>query len=758
MEYPYTTDVKPPEILVADDNPASLQLLTNILVGKGYRVRPAPDGRMALRSISARLPDLILLDINMPEIDGYEVCRRIKADHVSRNIPVIFISALTDATQKVEGFQAGGVDYITKPFDNDEVLARVNTHLTIHHMQRQMVEQNVKLEQEVKERKHAESLLQKAQSDLETRVADRTRELRQINRQLASEIDERRRSEQENLRQTRELALLNQVIAASVSETKPEAILNIVCKELSEAFKAPQSMAALLDKESVRMTFVAEYINDGKCTRSVINHAIVLDEHSDFLKMLGQKEVVWVEDIQHDRRLNTIADLLIGRRTCSVLIAPIINQHEAVGWLFIETFEPRSFSLSQIRLCRSVADQVSSVLTRIWLDEERRKLEDQYNQAQKMEALGKLTGGVAHDFNNILTVIMGVTDLMGLQQSQTSPLLPKLNQIHEAASRAADLVRQLLAFSRQQVLQPTVLNLNEVVENFEKMMRLGVGEEIEMATVLDPNLGHVKADSGQIEQVLMNLVVNARDAMPGGGKLTIETANKYLDDTYVRKHMGITPGNYIMVAISDTGVGMDAHTRKHIFEPFFTTKPKGEGTGLGLATVHGIINQSGGHIWVYSEPGMGTCFKIYLQQIEEAVEAQASARIPDKTAGGSETILVVEDDDIVRTLVTETLTSFGYTILQADCAYAADEILSLHDGDIEMLLTDVVLPGGESGSQMAERLLNKLPDLKVLFMSGYTDNAIVHHGVLDADVAFIQKPFMPADLARKVRQIMDNPA
>ena len=375
-----------------------------------------------------------------------------------------------------------------------------------------------------------------------------------------------------------------------------------------------------------------------------------------------------------------------------------------------------------------------------------------------MEAIGKLTGGVAHDFNNILTVIMGVTDLMRLQQAKSSPLLPQLNQVHEAASRAADLVRQLLAFSRQQVLQPTTLHLNLVVGNFEKMLRRVIGEDIEMVTQFENELALVKADPGQIEQVLMNLAVNARDAMLNGGKLMIETSNFSVDEAYAKRHMGIMPGDYVMLAITDTGTGIDPKIQKHIFEPFFTTKAKGEGTGLGLSTVYGIVNQSGGHIWVYSEPGKGTSFKIYLPQIHELAEETSSTQPSDEVDGGSETILVVEDDDVVRDLVTETLASFGYRVLAADCADDADRIIASHNGDIAMLLTDVVIPGGESGAQMAKRLNARMPQLKVLYMSGYTDDAIVHHGVLDADVAFIQKPFMPLDLARMVRLTLDDVA
>ncbi len=746
----------PAEILVADDNASSLELLSTILQRHSYRVRPAPNGQMALRSIAAKLPDLILLDIKMPDVDGYEVCRRIKADHRSREIPVIFISALSDAPQKVKGFRAGGVDFITKPFDSEEVLARVQTHLAMHTLQRRLGAQNAKLEQEIKVRKLVESMLQRVQSELEERVADRTRELQESNEQLAAEIEERRRSEQENLQRARELALLNQVIAASVSESRPEAVLKIACQELAQAFKMPRAMAALLDRAKRRITVRAEYAGDLPPLASVIDHTFAFEHHPAFVELLMQNDVAVVADVPADERFVTLAGFFQPRRTQALLITPIIMQAEPVGWIIIEDNDTHPFFKDQIRLAQSVADHVSNVLARIWSHAERRKLEDQYIQAQKMEAIGKLTGGVAHDFNNILTVIMGVSELILHQQAPDDPFRPKLNQIHEAAGRAAALVRQLLAFSRQQVLQPTTLNLNRVVSNIEKMLRRVIGEDIEMLTHFAPDLKTVRADPGQIEQVLMNLAVNARDAMPQGGKLIIETANQIVDGQFIQRHMGLTPGNYVMLAVTDTGIGMDAETRKHIFEPFYTTKPKGAGTGLGLSTVHGIVKQSGGHIWVYSEPETGTGFKIYLPQADSALDEPVEDRPSQKTVGGSEAILVVEDEAIVRDLVTDTLSRFGYTVLSANCADAADRIIAGHQADIKLLLTDVIIPGGESGAQMAARLNDKWPELKVLFMSGYTDEAIVHHGVLDEGVAFIQKPFRPVDLAQKVRQILDD--
>ncbi|HUU12871.1 MAG TPA: ATP-binding protein, partial [Terriglobia bacterium] len=332
-----------------------------------------------------------------------------------------------------------------------------------------------------------------------------------------------------------------------------------------------------------------------------------------------------------------------------------------------------------------------------------------------------------------------------------------VNEVLNAGDRAASLTRQLLAFSRRQVLQPQVLDLNAVVTNVDKMLRRLIGEDIELATHLGPDLGRVKADPGQIEQVIMNLAVNARDAMPQGGKLIIETANVELDEAYVRDHVAVTPGPYVMLAMSDTGIGMDKETQAYIFEPFFTTKEKGKGTGLGLATVYGIVKQSGGHIWLYSEPDQGTTFKIYLPTVPQAVSKAVEAA-PERRSlrRGSETILLVEDEEGVRDLARRILELKGYKVITASNPTVAAQVFERHEGPIHLLLTDVVMPT-MSGRQLAEHLALICPGLKVLYMSGYTDNAIVPHGILEGGTAFLQKPFTPDSLTHKVREVLDAP-
>jgi len=382
-----------------------------------------------------------------------------------------------------------------------------------------------------------------------------------------------------------------------------------------------------------------------------------------------------------------------------------------------------------------------------------RKLEEQLRQTQKMEAIGTLSGGIAHDFNNLLTVIKGYTGLV-LNATADAGMRALIARIDQAADRAAALTSQLLAYSRRQVLQPRVFNLNTLVLNLDKLLQPLIGEDITLKSVIEPNLGSIKADPGQIEQVIMNLVVNARDAMPKGGGLTLETANVNLDGDYARTHEGVRPGSYVMLAVSDTGSGMDASTRSHIFEPFFTTKGVGRGTGLGLSMAYGIVKQSGGSIEVYSEPSHGTTFKIYLPRVEQPVEA-LPGKSPDELIRGTETILLVEDDHQVRELARRILSSCGYTVLAAESAAAVIRHCESHTGPIHVLLTDVVMPG-MGGREIAEQVKPRRPGIKVLYMSGYTTNAIVHHGVLDPGTHFLQKPFTPASLAAKVREVLNH--
>jgi len=417
------------------------------------------------------------------------------------------------------------------------------------------------------------------------------------------------------------------------------------------------------------------------------------------------------------------------------------------------TGDTRWFQTIKVPL-RSPAEGTATLLGVATEITERKRLEEQLLQSQKMEAVGQLAGGVAHDFNNILTAIVGYTDLLAAELASNVRQLEDLEEIRKAARRAAALTRQLLAFSRKQVLEPRIIDVNSVVLNLDKMLRSLISENIELKTDLADNLGAARADPNQIEQVIMNLAINARDAMPDGGTVTIETGNVTLDDAYAAQHVSVIPGEYVMLAVSDTGCGMDEKTQSRIFEPFFTTKPAGRGTGLGLSTVYGIVKQTGGNIWLYSEPGKGTTFKIYLPAIAalpEDIGKVAPAEAPRRGAG---TVLVVEDDEQLRRLTHRALDAQGYTVLVADRGATALDIARRHKGEIDLLLTDVIMPD-TNGRKLAETIQAARPGMRVLYMSGYPDGAIASHGMLEPGVAYLAKPFTTDAITRRVREVLE---
>jgi signal transduction histidine kinase/ActR/RegA family two-component response regulator len=384
---------------------------------------------------------------------------------------------------------------------------------------------------------------------------------------------------------------------------------------------------------------------------------------------------------------------------------------------------------------------------------ERKRLESQFLQAQKMEGIGRLAGGVAHDFNNLLTAILGYIEMANKKLGPDSAASEYFHSIRHAAERSAALTRQLLAFARRQITEPRLVDLNQLIHQMHELLRRVIGEDIELRAVTRSGLGAVKLDPAQFEQVLMNLVINARDAMPDGGILSIETSNVELDEHYARQHQAVLPGAYVMLAVSDTGIGMNEDVSSHLFEPFFTTKPPGKGTGLGLATCYGIIKQNGGHIWVYSEYGRGSTFKIFLPRAAGAAETEVLIEPTDAEVNGHETILVVEDEPLVRAITVETLETLGYRVLQASNGEEALTVARAFEEPIDVLVTDVVMPA-MGGVALTQHMHRERPNLKVLYVSGYTDDAIVHHGVVEPGVQFLQKPFPLATLARRIRELL----
>jgi two-component system cell cycle sensor histidine kinase/response regulator CckA len=656
-------------ILVVDDTPANLDLLTRMLRKQGYTVHAACEGPLALRFLRSTLPDLVLLDIMMPGMDGYEVCGRLQADARTANIPVIFISSADHVIDKVRAFACGAVDYVVKPFQPEEVLARIGTHLSLRDLR----------------------------LDLEARVHERTAELVDTNVRLHREIAERSRAEDAALRSAAEIShLYNHAPCGYHSLDEQGTVVRVNDTELAWLGRTRQEVLG-------KMKMV---------------ELIAPEDRERFQAHLA--EVMGGTDVR-DLEYN-----LIRKDGSSLPVLLNANALKDAAGRFLMT---------------------SATVTNIAA---RKSLEQQLRQSQKMEAIGRLAGGVAHDFNNLLTVILGYSKLALSRLSPSDILYEQMEEIRKAGQRASALTTQLLAFSRRQILRPQVLDLNAVVGEMERMLRRLIGEQIDLLTVLDPGLGSVRADPGQIEQVIMNLAVNARDAMADGGKLTIETLNVEVGQAG-GDHFSVPPGCYAVLAISDTGEGIDDSIKAHIFEPFFTTKGTGKGTGLGLSTVHGIVHQSGGHVAVHSQKGCGTSFRIYLPRVEGKTPTVETRLPKPRETHGQETVLLVEDEESVRTLAADVLRGAGYAVLEAPNPDRALSVCDAHPGLIDLLVTDVVMPQ-MNGPDLASKVLERWPRVRVLYISGYSET---ERGVLAA-AAFLPKPFSPDDLRDKVRQVLDS--
>ena len=524
-------------------------------------------------------------------------------------------------------------------------------------------------------------------------------------------------------------------------------VLTFVSQQLASAIDHKRHEEALRQSESRYRSLVQSAVYgiyrssvDGRFldVNPALIHMLGYDSADEVVKLDPQREV-FVDPEEHERLLQEF-----HRTGC-------LDSAE-VRW------KRKDGSVITVRLSGRAAtelDEADQALEIIAEDiTERRALEDQFRQAQKMEAVGRLAGGVAHDFNNLLMVVSGYTEVLMEALDENHPLLVKVQAIQQAADRATTLTRQLLAFSRKQLLELKVVDVNSIVADMERLLRPLIGENIDLTTRLTPNVGHTRADAGQLEQVIMNLVVNAKDAMPDGGRILIQTSEAD-PDTARREHSLIEPGAYILLSVSDTGAGMDRETQSRIFEPFFTTKEKGKGTGLGLSTVYGIVKQGGGYIFAQSEPGCGTTFRIYLPRVADPADSPRVDKHSQAAAGGSETVLLVEDEESVRELVRETLKTRGYTVIEASDGIAGMRVSEEYQGNIEILITDVVMPG-MSGRELAKRVAAARPNIRVLYLSGYTEDAIIHEGALEPGTGFLQKPFTLQVLARKVREVLQG--
>jgi two-component system, cell cycle sensor histidine kinase and response regulator CckA len=545
-------------------------------------------------------------------------------------------------------------------------------------------------------------------------------------------------------------ALVVQSYSKTVRFTeRDKEILTFVSRQLASAIEHKRNEQALRRSEARHRSLVQTAVHG--IYRSSYEGRF-LDVNPALIGMLGYNSAAEVLALDPER------DVFADPREHSHLIEEFRRTGRMDG--FEVRWKRKDGGIITVRISGravSSADEPADVLEAIAEDiTERRVLEDQFRQAQKMEAVGRLAGGIAHDFNNLLMVISGYTEVVLSQLEPSHPLHAKAQAIQQASDRATTLTRQLLAFSRKQLLELKVIDVNAIVEDMERLLRPLIGENVELTTRLVNGVGCTRADAGQLEQVIMNLVVNAKDAMPNGGKIVIRTDNVNLDESYRREHTFIKPGPYIMISVRDTGHGMDRDTQARIFEPFFTTKEKGKGTGLGLSTVYGIVKQTGGYVFVQSEVGRGTAFTIYLPRVDEPLEAHGTAPASSAAAGGSETVLLVEDEESVRQLVRETLESRGYRVLEAENGQAGLAVAERHKDKIDLIITDVVMPG-MSGHELAQQLLKLRPEIKVLYLSGYTEDVFAGETIAE-NQAFLQKPFTLQSLSRKVREVLGQPA
>jgi len=664
------------KVLIVDDEPQNRRLLEVMLQPEGYQLLNAANGVDALALVKQHAPDLILLDLMMPGMDGYEVAAQVKHEPSTASIPIILITALDDRDSRMRGLTTGAEDFLSKPVDRAELCTRVRNLLRLKAYGDHFDRYSETLEREVLART--------------AELVDRTTALEQQTVKLRENEERTEYAHAAAGMGVWELDLVTQTfrwsgtmaavmgVAASTDPTTTEGFLALVHKD--DRRMVADSLAALAEKGT-------EY-------------------NIEFRVPLRDANTHWVA----------------GR-------ARLVRDEQG----------------NPIRLT-GIGTDISA----------RKSLEAQLRQAQKMEAVGQLAGGVAHDFNNLLTAILGYSNLVLETLEPGDERRSELEEVIKAGNRATALTTQLLAFSRTQVLQPTAVDLNALITGMRDMLSRLIGEQIEFVPLLAADAHPVRADAGQVEQILMNLVINARDAMPSGGRLSVETSNEDLDHDFVTD-TAIVPGHYVMLAVSDNGKGMTDATKQRLFEPFFTTKGLGKGTGLGLATVYGIVKQSAGYIWVYSEIGRGATFKVYLPRATADTMPQKAPAAVEAIPRGSETVLVVEDEESVRNLTRRILEKAGYRVFDAANPERAEALFRIQPEVFDLLLTDVIMPGA-SGPALFEKLARKQPRLKALYVSGYTDDSIVRQGQLDPGVQFLQKPFTAHGLNERVREILDSAA
>jgi two-component system, cell cycle sensor histidine kinase and response regulator CckA len=750
-----------PRVLVVDDDASHRLVARYALERDGHTVAEAADGREALTLCAQRMPDVVLLDAVMPVLDGFDACTRLRRLPGGDLVAVLIITALTDAQAVDRAFAAGATDFITKPIHWGVLRRRV------HHLVQSARTQARLDDAEARTRALVDS------SPDAILTCDEQGYVLTCN-PAAARIFGRRAAELIGLPLEKlfvrfgESNVLRNTMEREITGSRPD----------GSTFPAQVSVSAFTGHERRYFSVVVSDATE----RKRAEESLVRAEAN--YRSIFENSIEGIFQTAPDGRMlsaNPMLARIFGFPSPEALLANLINFE---NHFYVEPGRRAEF-VRYLRAHGSVTHFESQVRRSdgqlVWISEnaraiqdaagnlvryegaveditERKRLEEQLRHAQKMEATGRLAGGIAHDFNNLLTAILGYTHIVHTGLPDGDPGRAPLDEIRKAAERAASLTRQLLAFSRRQVMQPKILDLNTVVGDFQSFLLRLIGEDIKLITIPGKDLGRVRADRGQVEQVLMNLAINSRDAMPEGGALTIETANVDVAATDAQSVPCLRPGPYVTLAVSDTGGGMDRETQARVFEPFFTTKEIGKGTGLGLATVYGIVKQSDGGITLRSEPGRGTTFTIYFPRVAEApVAAEAPAGRPPDATAGRERVLVVEDEASVRALVCAVLRHKGYTVWEASNGPEALALLGQKPEGVDLLVTDMVMPH-MSGRQLADRLTGRFPNLRVLYISGYVQSEADQPSFLSGRRAFLQKPFQPDELAAMVRAVLDSPA
>ncbi|HEV8608972.1 MAG TPA: PAS domain S-box protein [Thermoanaerobaculia bacterium] len=795
------------KVLVVDDNPTNRKLLRLMLEAEGHRAIEAADGLEALERLESDTVDAVISDVVMPKMDGHRFCYEVRRNEELRGIPIVIYSAtFTSPADEGLATKVGADRYVRRPAAAAAILEALEDAVrTRKPFRRAPAIEELDILKEHSDRLVLE--LEKKNAELESA------------KDLLSEANQALQESEKRYRDLVELApigvfqttpddrflAVNSAFASMLGHDSPADLMQL---PPSETFAEPSDRAGVTERfdRSGRLSGLEVRLkqrdgtpiwvrSDGRAVRDTAgrveryeifatdireqrrsSEALVASEARYRALMEHAHDAIFVNNENGIvQEVNRAAELLVGATRGELIgrtfleTLPIEDREQVLG-TFRKTLEHgRTLELLQVRIQRRDGTIVPAEVTASVVEiggkpfvvgllrdvSERNAMAEQLRMAQKMDAVGQLAGGVAHDFNNLLTAILGYSQLLAADLHGQPDQLSAIEEIRKAGERAAGLTRQLLAFSRKQILEPKVLDVNDIVRHIQEMLSRLIGEDIQIVMNLDSALGSVRADAGQIEQVIMNLAVNARDAMPRGGQLSLETANVELDESYTQTHVPVQPGPYVLLAVSDSGVGMDEATRERIFEPFFTTKEKGHGTGLGLSTVYGIVKQSGGYIWVYTEPARGTTFKVYLPRVQVSAEALVAPEAAALPSVGNETILLVEDEESVRVLARRTLEARGYRVL--DAADGGDAVEIARTWSVDLLLTDMVLPG-MGGSEIAARIHEIHPRTKVLYTSGYTDDVIVRGGLMERGAAFLEKPFTPSVLARKVREVLDGRA